>query len=247
MPIDIDQLRRWLAGRIGYGSLSANWWFLGMEEACEPTDKELNARLSGDTLEDFLEGHKKLFPRCRDMFEQPLKPQPTLRPLILTLLSANGRPYTLEDIKDYQAKQWGRFGGETLQLELLPLASPSKGAWPDYYVRTGLPELRSRKAYEAMWVPIRIPFLRKLVATNKPKVLIAYGAKHWPEFEQLVPSGSRWEDVPPPVGLSAVYTMLPGPQRRIAVMTPHTVAHGPSNADWVALGQFISRTLKAEP
>jgi hypothetical protein len=240
-----ERLRKWMAGRIGYGSLKAKWWFLGMEEACEPSDSELSARLSGDLLEDFLVGHKKLFPRCRDMFEPKVKAQRTLRPLIKTLLAATSRPDSLDDIKAYQAMRWGRLDGETLQTELLPLPSPSKGAWPAYYVKSGLPELLSRKAYESKWIPIRVNFLRQLIAANQPKVLIAYGAKHWPEFEQLVPPESRWEQVPLPGGFSAKYTVVPGARKRIAVMTPHPVARGPSNADWIALGQFITRALMA--
>lgn len=232
-------LQRWLAGRIGYGSLRADWWFLGMEEACEDSDAELSARLSGELLEDFLGGHRKLFPRCRNLFEAPVKAQPTLRPLIKTLLAAAGRSCDLSQIKDYQAKSWARTGGETLQTELMPLPAPSAAAWPNYYVASGLPELATRAMYEAHWRPRRMELLRRLVSEHQPKVLVCYGKHHWPAYMALVDPAATWEEVPAPVCFHAVYAILPGPLKRIAVLTPHTTVRGARNHDWIALGRFI--------
>ncbi len=98
------RLEEWLRSRIGYGDLGAEWWFLGLEEACGDANVEVPVRLLGGAVEDFLEAHARMFP-CglyRNLFEPPVRAQETLRPLIKMLLAAKGLPADLSSIKQYQ-------------------------------------------------------------------------------------------------------------------------------------------------
>jgi hypothetical protein len=236
-----ELLRDWMAGRIGYGALEADWWFLGMEESCEDAEAELPTRTVGGALEDLFEAHRRHFPRHQSLFKPPIKSQATWRPLIRIFLAANRRDHSLDDIKAYQATRWGRFGGETLLAELMPLPSPGKDAWP--YSESRLPDLASRERYEAIWRPKRIALLRNLFTQNTPRVLIAYGRGDWSHYKKVVGGSVRWRNVPEGGALGAQYVLLPGPKPRLAVLTPHPVAKGLGNADWLALAGFIGRTL----
>jgi hypothetical protein len=66
---DEERLCFWLRHRIGYGSLQARGWFLGLEERCR-TDEEIPSRLRGQILEDLFEAHRGA-PAYADLFQSP--------------------------------------------------------------------------------------------------------------------------------------------------------------------------------
>lgn len=192
LSFDEERLHFWLRHRIGYGSLQARGWFLGLEEYCK-TDEEIPSRLRGQILEDLLEAHRGAHVYA-DLFRFPDgRIENTWGPQIACWLAfcqdptRRRRPDSSE-ILGYQATHWGRSGGDTLLAELLPLPSRSvdERVWP--YTSSARPELQSRRLYTHEWLPSRISYLRELWRSRGPvnRLIIAYGRTYWDKFASIL-------------------------------------------------------------
>lgn len=165
---------------IGYGNLHASTWFLGMEEA-GGGEVNLRARLKFDQIEDLRNAHLQLgIHRFHD------GPRPTIqrtwRGLAYIMLRLHGQDPTRDAIREYQSRELGRSGGETLLLELMPIPKPTLNSWP--YTDL-LPQFKSREEYYRQIMPQRIELLRRLIRQHPPRILVAYGKRYWNEFRQL--------------------------------------------------------------
>lgn len=167
---------------IGYGSLSAPYWFLGMEEGGGGNDN-LRTRLEFQTVEDCKAAHQKLG-ITRFHGDRP-RIQSTWGKMARIMLSLGGEEPTRQAIRRYQADQLGRSHGQTLLAELMPIPKPGLRQWPYEVV---MPQFRTREDYYQKVMPSRIKLLQYLFETHQPQLVIAYGKKFWSEFKQVLPA-----------------------------------------------------------
>ncbi|MEW4488917.1 hypothetical protein AB1L42_12595 [Thalassoglobus sp. JC818] len=170
-----------LLGFIGYGSLSASSWFIGMEEG-GGGEENLRTRLQFQAVEDCKAAHEKLGV-TRFHGDRP-RIQSTWGKMARVMLRLKGETPTREATRRYQAEQLGRSHGETLLAELMPIPKPNIRQWSYDDL---IPQFSSRDDYYAAVMPGRIKFLRALFNSHQPRLVIAYGKKYWPSFKQLFP------------------------------------------------------------
>lgn len=169
----------------GYGTYTAPYWFVGMEEG------------GGNSLDEVAERitrwHKRGQPELRDprgynfdpststspWFGPNPRAQTTWKQLIRILLVAEGRPSSLQEIKAYQRDHMGSLDGETCLLELLPLPSPSTWHWHYREYASLLPQLGTRADYMTHYAPSRAAHLKKQVSQHTPKVVVFYSFNWW--------------------------------------------------------------------
>jgi len=89
--------------------------------------------------------------------------QPTWSKLVHLLLGMNEETATDERVRALQSKEFGRRGGSTALVELLPLPAPGIGHWI-YGDATTIPYLSSRERYRSHVVRHRIAAIRERVA-----------------------------------------------------------------------------------
>ncbi len=204
MSITADHLDK-LINFLGYGTLKAPIWFLGLEEAF--TER------AGFSYADNLLAHSE-FPRIIDVQDAHTRLRaeywrregPTLpvsdvwkwaAKLTLALLHNDPGWQDSAKVNGYIRTRLGRdddYGGETLLLELLPLPKPGANYWPESYVSLGF---ESRMTYEERIRPLRIQLLRQLVTTNdpQPKYLFCYGRRNYGYYRDLV-GDYDWDEKP---------------------------------------------------
>jgi hypothetical protein len=127
-------------------------------------------------------------------FFQPDAPrfssQTTWRALIRFAEATEGRTgLGAEDVKAIQATKLGRLGtdaGLTL-LELLPLPNRSLAGWgySDSRFHRALPEMASRRLYQAAWLPERAAKLRELIEAHRPRAVLMYGLGYRTTWEAV--------------------------------------------------------------
>ena len=171
---------------IGYGRLDADVWFLGMEEA-GGGDENIRTRLRFRPVEDNAEAHKLL--GVTHLHWGRRKIQRTWRGMCYIMLRLDGREPTRENIRSYQAEKLGRFGGNTLLTELMPLPKPKVKRW-DY--EELIPQFASREEYYRVVKPRRIGYLRALITEHRPRVVVCYGKAFWSDYRELF-EGSTFE------------------------------------------------------
>jgi hypothetical protein len=180
--LDDTLLSSFISTFYGYGTYSAPYWFVGMEEGGGGSYSALENRLArwrksgGQELED---------PRSHsgDLATSPwFRPNPraqsTWKQLIRMALEDQGKPPSLRDIKAYQRDRMGRLDGDVCLLELLPLPSPSTGQWR-YTASPLLPYLDTRAAYMDHCAPFRAAHLRKRLEECEPKAVVFYSFNWW--------------------------------------------------------------------
>jgi hypothetical protein len=91
------------------------------------------------------------------------------------MLRLEGREPTRENIRNYQAEKLGRFDGNTLLTELMPIPKPKVKRW-DYSEL--IPQFASREEYYRTVKPRRIK-------EHRPKVAVCYGKAFWGDYRQL--------------------------------------------------------------
>lgn len=180
-PITDEELAH-LLKFVGYGSLTAPVWFLGMEEGGGGEDN-LRKRLKFDVVEDCKEAHAQLG-ITRFHGDRP-RIQRTWRSMCYIMLSLNYQKPTTAAIRDYQAKKLGQTDGDTLLVELMPIPKPRVSNW-EY--ETIIPQYSSRDNYYQSVLPQRMELLQTLISTHGPQVVIGYGKSFWEEYQQLFPN-----------------------------------------------------------
>jgi hypothetical protein len=175
-----ENLRAFMRGFYGYGSYGAKYWFIGPEEGGQSSVGDLARRIDvwcarGEhEIEDSLAFHEAL--NHTRWFGEAPKRQATWARLSQILLTAEGRPCANRDILEYQGTRLGRWGGDTLVAELMPLPAKNTTTW--YASGLNMPELISRKDYQAVIRPRRIAHLKQRILEHQPHVVIFYGARH---------------------------------------------------------------------
>ncbi len=164
---------------IGYGELNADVWFLGMEEA-GGGEKNLRGRLTFRQVEDCAEAHKKLNITSLHWGKRTI--QRTWRGMCYVMLTLAGQPTDRESIRVYQAEKLGRYGGDTLLTELMPIPSPKLNQWGYEEL---LSQFKSRQDYFEKIKPYRLALLNSLLKDNKPSAVVAHGKGYWHEYRLL--------------------------------------------------------------
>ncbi|HYP20674.1 MAG TPA: hypothetical protein VEY08_11420, partial [Chloroflexia bacterium] len=160
--------------------------------------------------------------------------------LIRIVLSAEGKPAGIEDIRAYQRDQLGREGGCDCILELLPLPSPGLNRW-EFYPELADPHhprvdyLRNRRTYTHYVAPGRAAHLRERVLQYRPHAVIFYGTG----YEQW------WHRI---AGVDFVQSETQrvrtarNEHTRFVIMQ-HPTAHGLSHFYFEAVGRLIGGML----
>lgn len=180
-PLTNEQLDH-LLDFVGYGSLNAEVWFLGMEEA-GGGEANIRTRLQFRPVEDCAQAHQLL--GITKLHGGKRVIQRTWRGMCYIMLCLENIEPSRENIRQYQAEKLGRFGGNTLLTELMPIPKPKISNWGYEEL---IPQYSSRKEYYQIVKPRRTQFLRSLIAENQPKIIIAYGKGFWTEYKELLDS-----------------------------------------------------------
>ncbi len=226
----------------GYGDYNGPYWFIGMEEGGGGTCDEVQGRLDAwntegrrHELEDLAGFHKAI--GQTNYFTCPVSLQTTWKALIRILLSGSGAAYSVPDIKKYQKCELGRWEKRTVLSELLPLPSQSTKHWR-YNCWSKLPQLKSKKAYMAHYLPTRKEHIRQRIATYKPQLVVFYGLAFKPHWEEI--ADSPFIDVTEP-GFAVAIT-----QHTIYALVKHPAAFGVSTAYFDGVGMEVAKRLGAK-
>jgi len=177
-PITDTQLQHHLKF-IGYGSINADYWFLGMEEG-GGDENNIRIKVKFKPIEDCAEAHQALGITKYHIGNKVI--QRTWWGMCKVMLMLQNKDADRESIRDYQVEKLGRSKENTLLCELMPLPKLKLKIW-EY--STLIPQYASRKAYYEKVKPERIKVLRSLYEKNPPKVIIAYGKKFWSDYRQI--------------------------------------------------------------
>jgi hypothetical protein len=165
---------------IGYGNLSADVWFLGMEEA-GATDEHLRIRSAFAPVEDCAEAHRKLGITKHQEGKRSI--QKTWRGMCWVMLELAGYVPTTELIRTYQATQLGRPGSDSLLLELMPIPKPNTSSGWDY--KQIMPQFASEQHYFETVLPTRMAQIKALISEHVPKVVVCYGKAYWDIYRSM--------------------------------------------------------------
>jgi len=177
----------------GYGNKSGRYWFLGMEEGGGSMDQLRKRVCSFDPVEELESAIIKLG------FDIDIY-VPTWRVMSKLVLAMDGVAEWQEKdrAKRYQAKNLGRFGGDTFLTDLMPLPCPRLNEWPYDAIYP------TKAEYIAEVRPNRIEWLRSEMSKFQPPFVICYGKGNWryykeifygvdfkPEFDEKILVGKR--------------------------------------------------------
>ncbi len=165
---------------VGYGSLSAPVWFIGLEEAGEGEDRLL-VRTTFDRIMDILKAHEQL--ELIDNFGEDAVQQRTWWNMCQVMLLLSGIPDpSSQDRLTYQTQRLGRREGETLLIEAMSVPNTSLNKW-DY--PNLLPNYANRKDFRNRYLPQRLGLILGLVSAQQPLVVITYGGNKKEPFRTL--------------------------------------------------------------
>ena len=232
--LDDSLLDDFIHSFFGYGSDSADLWFIGMEEGGGTTEAEIARRLSfwqsrgQNELEDVCAYHEAL--GMADFFREPVKLQRTWAQLCRMALSAQGEPDDLAAVKAFQKDRLGRWNSSNCLMELLPLPSPGTGQWlyPNW---SNLRFLSSREGYKDRVLPMRIRSLKQRIEERQPFCVVFYGSvyrDYWQTiagsaFTRIDPDGYGW------VKKNGTNFLI----------TQHPAAKGITNQYFQSVGKFL--------
>jgi hypothetical protein len=160
----------------GYGSKTAPYWFLGIEEGGGSIEQlRVRARLFAP-VEDLCSALSKL--GLVEMMHRHVPTWRVMSKLIMAMQGTSGWEET-SSAREYQATRLGRADGDTFLTELLPLPSRSTGVWP-------YPSIFPTRAdyYEAVR-PGRIGWLRSEISAHRPRFVICYGKGNWRHHQNI--------------------------------------------------------------
>lgn len=244
MPAMLDDasLSAYASTFYGFGSYTAPYWFVGMEEGGGGDFNELKQRFVSwesrgrKELEDLREylaliGYVK-------WFGEGAKLQKTWSQYIRLMLAAEGEEITIDAVRAFQSKVFGK-KGESCLIELLPLPSRSVGDW-QYPQWSHLPQLQSRKAYFSYYARSRAEHIRSRMLEHSPKAVV---------FAGMTPSYVDWWRVitGDPLKLQVIagktfYTGVVG--RTQCLMMMHPAARGVTHEYFERLGKLLRVSSK---
>ena len=232
---DDELLHAFVSGFFGYGSFSAPYWFVGMEEGGGNTPEDIALRLRAweargkRALEDVVDYHLAI--GVSKHFDERGVLQPTWNKLIRIQLAAIGESPTTERVRAFQRTEWGKSNGNTCLTELMPLPSPGVDRWLHFAEHSRLPYLVTRAAYIEHVRPARVAQLAAKMAEYRPKAVVFYGLQYLPSWEAISDTELK-------------ATSLPGVRASardgtLYLAIRHPAATGVSNADFQSVGLMI--------
>ena len=184
--VDPELLAVWNWTFYGYGSWSAPYWFIGLEEggvdSAEDFEKRVNAwdEMGQPDLLDLREFHLRI--GHAEYCQPDAKLQSTWRRLMRSLFVAKGNAPTDESLRRYQAFELGRHGSEILLLELSPL--PARGVNDRWYLRDDSSSLDFIDVEELR--EARRDHIAEAIIQHKPRAVICYGEpRKWAAYLSL--------------------------------------------------------------
>jgi len=204
-------------GFYGYGRWDAPYWFIGPEQGKGPTEADDNTtrlqawiRLGQPEVCDCYEFHREIGEQHWHREDPRL--QRTWRPLMLLLMTFLGKPSDNESLRAYQRDRWGRADedGQTCVIELCAFAAKNFSVPMD------------RESFRQH----RIESIQQELRAHKPPLVVMYGAgcrKYWAQIAggELVPDKIEKRGA------------------TLFAFTPHPVAHGRRDSDWIKLGESL--------
>jgi len=235
--LDQELIRSRIKNFWGYGNLSGNIWLVGMEEGHNESNEILLERFKAtahgsifDIFDDL-----KVDPGHARWFEDDAPTQATYRRLIYLLLYLRtGKEPTLEEIRDFQIKQFGRKTSDHAVLELMPLPAKSTKESDWTYGSSEVEGLESRKAYLEQYSPERIVKLRHMIREFNPKLVLFYSRTYLPYWEKV--ALDTFQEV-----LPGKLSVVPDEKTTYAVI-PHSTSIGLSNADMKTIAEALLST-----
>jgi len=181
-----------------------------MEEAGGSEDN-IRARLRFRQVEDCAEAHQILGITKHHTGKKII--QPTWRGICYLMLRLEGQPVDRESIRAYQANHLGRFHGNSLLCELMPIPKPRVDEWEYEEL---IPQFPSLGAYHQVVKPRRIRYLRGLIRERQPRIVVCYGKgpgeSCWAAYRELFPHLEFSRDG---------QFMVARTESTVAVLTPH--------------------------
>jgi hypothetical protein len=226
--IDSQLVRDFMDGFYGYGHLGAKYWFIGLEEGgianLGEFERRINAwdSLGRQRLADIRPFHRQL--GGRDWFSTPTPLQRTWRPLMRTRYAAEGLWFDRAELKRYQSIELASAHGDIALMELRPLPSRNSKDW--IYGSLDLPDLHSRKHYEAVMTMRRRERIIAMLDEHRPRAVVTYG--------EVLP----WRQA---FGAHAPLNEQAWSGRRGAttIVCTHQPEGARSNAHWDEIGSYI--------
>jgi hypothetical protein len=238
--IDDALLEEFCAGFFGYGSFAAPIWFIGMEEGGGKSAEEIAARLAAWAQFE----RSELVDACRfhertglGKWFRPSPPiQRTWGKAIRVLLKGRQASVTRSEVREYQATHFGRCGGETCMLDLLPLPSRSTKVKDWIYASASrLPWLATRRDYETHLLPSRERCLRERISRFRPRAIVFFGLQYSDRWERIAGMPLRTSS-PEPVAVCA-----PGGTCFLAAR--HPASWGAPNSYFDRIGDEVAAHL----
>jgi hypothetical protein len=209
----------------GYGNIQSNIWFIGMEEGFDGDLFDLKIRFDKAISKSVIDLQDDMV-QVKDHMKWFLpnsKVQKTWGKLIQILLTLpSNDSITIEQIKEFQRKDFGRITGSHACLELMPLPCRSirKEDW--FYNQFGIDYLETRKKYLETIMPIRIKLFKKLIEKNNPKIVICYSFSYLKKWQGIVDFELK--------KINNLYYIKKDLTHFFVI--PHPVARGLTNNDW---------------
>jgi len=180
---------------IGYGSLDAPLWFIGMEESLGKRPgftnwtaiQELEIRATWNRVMDVRDAHVQLGDHywLRRNYSQVWK---FMVQMARGLLHREANWRDTQRAHEYVIQMLGLSDGETLLGEVMPLPASSIGDWP----YAGLFETRD-VYWSAVW-PKRRKMWCELIQNYQPRFIVAYSKRYWNAYRELL-GEDGWESI----------------------------------------------------
>ena len=209
-------------------------WFVGMEEGHNEDNEILLERFKATAHGSIFDIYDdlKVDPGHVRWFKDDAPTQATYRRLIYLLLYLkNGKEPNLEEIRDFQIKQFGRKTSDHAVLELMPLPAKSMNEKDWIYAESGIPELSTRKEYTDRYMPERINKLREMIQEHRPKLVIFYSRTYLQYWQEIVPKLLE-EIIPGKLNLVK-------DENTLYAVVPHSTSVGLSNADMKSIAERL--------
>lgn len=235
--LDDSILSSYIEEFFGYGSLDADYWFIGIEEGGGNSLKNIKGRIEvwkkrgANELEELhsyvaAQGNSKLF-------SEGARIQPTWGKLIRIQYGMKRIRPSKKEVREHQRKNL-TVSDDTCLLELLPLPRRGKGSWK-YNKWSGLEILESRKKYKTHILEKRRRKLHENILKHETKAVIFYGKGYLKEWEKV--AGAEFTKDPK---LDIWWIRN---DKTVFFAINHPNARGATNEYFYKVGKFISSKI----
>ena len=179
--LDSTLLKKFCSGFYGYGSNTAPYWFITMEEGGGKNEQDILNRLRAwdsrgrRELEEIQEYHIAI--GQPSWFVTHPNIQKTWAAAIRMVLVAEGETPTTEIVRNFQRDRLARGGANNRLSPLFPLPSPSSDKW-NYGNWTKDFSFSMRSEYIKSYENLRISHLSNAIRLHKPKFVVFFGTSY---------------------------------------------------------------------